>query len=424
MRIAYFTNTYARASDTFIRNEVVELRARGHVVHTFAVRKPNEAGTPSPDVAAERSGTCYILSVAKATLALTIVRTALLRPAAVARGLILAMRVSPDGVHARVMHLFYFLEAVYLAARLRELDLQLLHNHIAENSATVAMLAAEMSGVPFSMTVHGPGIFFHPQKWALREKIARAAFTACISEFCRSQCMLHSQRADWPKLQVVRCGVGREFEHVYSGDPPQAPRLVFVGRLCDEKGLPLLLEAVARNVSSGKACELLIAGDGPLREFVERFIAERDLSSSIRLLGWQGSNEIAALIVGARALVLPSFAEGLPVVIMEALALGRPVVTTAIAGIPELVEAGRNGWLVPPGSVDALADAIGEATAAPVERLRAMGDEGRHAVRERHSLTAEIAKLEALLVDVIQRHKAAATATVGSVVLASNMDRH
>ena len=396
MRIGYVTSHYARASDTFIRNEVVELRARGHTVDTFSMRRPEEPGPPSPAVAAEQAGTCYILSVPKGTLLAAIVRTAASRPGPVWRALKTAMRVSPTGIRPRAMHLAYFLEGVFLASRLLERRIQILHNHIAENSATVAMLASEVSGVPFSMTVHGPGIFWHPDRWALSEKIARAVFTACISEFCRSQCMVHSRLADWPKLKVIRCGVGREFERIVASTPPEAPRLLFVGRLCQEKGLPLLMEAMRRFVAAGGRCELAVIGDGPLMPYVRSFVEANGLRDAVRLLGWRGSVEVADELSRSRALVLPSLAEGLPVVIMEALAAGRPVITTAIAGIPELVRA-DNGWVVAPGSVDELVDAIAAATGAAIETVRAMGSNGAARVRERHSLDAEVDKLESQL---------------------------
>ena len=397
MRIAYLTNQYARASDTFIRNEVVELRARGHVVETFSIRRPPDDAVIDADVAAERATTCYILSIGRLSFATTVLKAIGVHPGRAVRGFLTAMRLSQPGLRARAMHFFYFLEAVYLATRLRALRIDILHNHIAENSATVALLASELSDVPFSMTVHGPGIFFHPAEWALGTKIARAAFTACITDFCKSQCMLHSRLADWPKLSVVRCGVGRLFEAAVPVPPPAAPRLLFVGRLCEEKGLPLLIDAVARRVRAGGRIELAIVGDGPLRGYVQAFVEQHRLSAAITLLGWRGSADIVDELQRSRALVLPSFAEGLPVVIMEALALGRPVIATAIAGIPELVRDGENGWSIPAGSVEALEAAIGNVVDAPVETLRTMGLRGARRVGELHSLAAEVTKLEALL---------------------------
>ena len=411
MRIAYLTGEYARASDTFIRNEVIELRVRGHHVETYSVRHPRDAASPSADVAAERATTCYILSTGKVALALTILGLAVSRPGFFVAGFVKAMRLSPDGVRSRLMHCAYWLEAAFLASRLLRTNIDILHNHIAENSATVALLASRMSGIPFSMTVHGPGIFFQPRHWALKEKIAEAAFTACITNFCKSQCMLHSAMADWPRLKVIRCGVGRAFESATTTPPPDAPRLLFVGRLCAEKGLPLLLQAVVRFIENGGRCSLAIVGDGPLRQYVETFTAAHGLSEVVELLGWRDSAEIVEQLLRSRTLVLPSFAEGLPVVIMEAMALGRPVIATAVAGIPELVEHERNGWLIAAGSVEELTLAIAASLRTTTAEVQEMGRRGADAVRERHTLTIEVAKLEASLAAAVHRYTNVASAS-------------
>ena len=396
MRIAYLTSIYARASDTFIRNEVLELRRRGHEVHTFSIRREAGDAAVSADVKSEQASTDYILENGLPRLLGVALTTLLQSPGRVLEVLKLARRTRAAGLRPALLHVLYLIEACYLARRLREQKIEILHNHIAENSATVAMYASMLSGIPYSMTVHGPGIFFHPVAWALGEKVQRSAFTATITHFCKSQCMLFSEVEAWPRLNVVRCGVGPAFEDAPALPIPEVPRLVFVGRLCAEKGVPLLIEAVTRHVNAGKPCELVLVGDGPLRPFIEKAMAGGPLANVIRILGWKSSAEVRAEIVRSRALVLPSFAEGLPVVVMEALALSRPVISTRIAGIPELVEDGVNGWVVAPGSVDALVTAIDEVTSASVEQLQAMGQHGARAVRQKHHLGTEVGKLEQL----------------------------
>jgi glycosyltransferase involved in cell wall biosynthesis len=404
MRIAYLTSIYARASDTFIRSEVLELRERGHAVATFSIRRATEDANVSDEVRSEQAGTDYILSHPAWALLGAFSGQLLSRPAATARAAALAWRTRPPGAKALLLQAVYLIEAAYLAQQLIARRIEILHNHIAENSATVAMLASAISGVPFSMTVHGPGIFYHPLRWALPEKIARAAFTACISHFCRSQCMVFADPVHWPRLQIVRCAVGRSFMDVPIAPIPAAPRLVCVGRLCAEKGMLVLVQAVAQFVAAGGRCELVLVGDGPLRGAIEALIAEHHLEDAVRILGWKDSDAVRAEIERSRALVLPSFAEGLPVVIMEALALGRPVLTTQIAGIPELVVHGDNGWLVAPGSVDELVAAIGELVAAPVDALQAMGRHGAARVAAQHGLKSEVSKLEGLLQDGIREN--------------------
>ncbi len=179
-----------------------------------------------------------------------------------------------------------------------------------------------------------------------------------MSSFGRSQLYRWTDVNEWPKVHVVRCGLDDEFLQTPSIAPPTAPRLVAVARLHEQKGIPLLVEAAARLHRAGEPLELDIIGDGPLRSVLAAQIAARGLASSVRLLGWQSSDAIRAAILSARALVLPSFAEGLPVVLMEALALGRPVIATQVAGVAELVRPTENGWLIPAGDVDALTTAM------------------------------------------------------------------
>lgn len=397
MNIAYITSIYARASDTFIRNEVVALRQRGHTVHTYSIRKAEEDQHVSDEVRREQASTDYILSHGAAPLLGAFFAAMVGMPAALLRTARLAWSIRVPGVRGSILALVYLIEAAYLARSLKQRGVQLLHNHIAENSATVAMLASALSGIPFSMTVHGPGIFYDPRKWSLATKIKRSAFTVCITSFCKSQCMVFADQQDFDKLHVVRCSVTREFTGVAPLPIPEAPRLVCVGRLCPEKGMLLLVQAVARHIAAGGRCQLRFIGDGPSRKPIEQLIATHGLQDAVQLLGWQSSDVVRREIEASRALVLPSFAEGLPIVIMEALALGRPVVTSRIAGIPELVHDGVNGWLVAAGSVDELVAALGAvSTAAPTE-LAAMGQRGAEAVRTLHNLDTEIDKLERLM---------------------------
>jgi len=396
MRIAYITSIYARASDTFIRNEVIALRRRGHDVFTYSIRRADEDHNVSQEVRDEQATTDFILSHGGAALLTAFLSLALSQPGRMLAALKLAWATRSPGMKALLWQFIYVVEASYVARRLRAQGVEILHNHIAENSASVAMLASCLSGIPYSMTVHGPGIFYSPVKWALPEKIRRSAFTVCITHFCKSQCMVFADQADFDKLKVVRCSVGADFSNVAALPIPDAPKLVCVGRLCPEKGMLLLVEAVARHIAQGGRCELSFIGDGPSRPLIEKMIAQHGLAGSVRLLGWKGSADVRKEIEASRALILPSFAEGLPIVIMESMALGRPVITSRIAGIPELVEHGRNGWLAAAGSIDELAAAIGEATAAPASQMQAMGQAGVADVRRLHDLDTEIDKLEQL----------------------------
>lgn len=397
MVLGYVTNQYGRASDTFIRQEVRQLRKLGHTVVTFSARRPEPEQALNEEVRNEQARTDYILEAGALKLGLALLACTVCHPLRVARSLALAWRTCPPGVKTALWQLFYLVEAMYLACRIESLGIQHVHNHIAMNSASVCMLAALLSDVTWSMTVHGPHDLIEPMRWALSEKLQSSAFSVFIAEFGRSQAMSMVSPRVWRKLHVVRCGLDETFLGPALTSIPQAPRLVFVGRLSPEKGVLLLIEAVAKLIRSGVRVELMLIGDGPSRPDIEQAVTRHGLTDVVKLLGWCGSEQVREEILGSRALVLPSFAEGLPIVLMEALALHRPVVSTYVAGIPELVQPGINGFLVPPGSVDALAEAMRAVVDASTEQLAEMGRRGAARVAEQHNAAANIRQLEALL---------------------------
>jgi glycosyltransferase involved in cell wall biosynthesis len=259
------------------------------------------------------------------------------------------------------------------------------------------MFASALGGVPFSMTIHGPSEFDKPEALGLGEKIGRAAFVATVCEYGRSQLFRWSDYHDWAKVHVVRSGVERKFLEVGPVPIPETRRLISIGRLVEAKGQLLLVEAVARLAAEGLRFELVLVGDGPMRGPIERLINAQGLGDHVRLAGWLTSAQVRDEIIASCALVMASFAEGLPMVLMETLALGRPVVGTYVAGIPELVQPGSCGWLVPPGSVDALTDAIREVLLAPVAQLERMGRAGAALVAERHDPALVAAEMAALI---------------------------
>lgn len=241
---------------------------------------------------------------------------------------------------------------------LKSFGAQHVHAHFGTNSAEVAMLAHALGGPPYSFTAHGPDEFDKPEFFGIGEKVRRAAFVVAVSSYGRSQLFRWVEHAHWPKIKVVHCGLESAFYSVKSTPQTAAPRFVCVGRLCEQKGQLLLIEAVHRLARKGIEFELVLAGDGEMRAQVEELIAQYGLTRKIQITGWISSDQVRQEILAARGLVLPSFAEGLPVVIMEAMALRRPVLTTYVGGIPELVRPGENGWLFPAGSIDELTAAI------------------------------------------------------------------
>jgi glycosyltransferase involved in cell wall biosynthesis len=259
------------------------------------------------------------------------------------------------------------------------------------------MLCRVLGGPPYSFTVHGPEEFDKVKAIALTEKIRHAQAVIAISDFGKSQLYRWCPVAEWPKIHVVHCGVDREFLDQPLTAIPETCQLVCVGRLCADKGQLLLVEAVKQLVAEGLEFKLVLVGDGELRKEIETLIARYNLQDSIQITGWASSTEVRKHILASRALVLPSFAEGLPVVLMEALALGRPVVSTYIAGIPELVQPGICGWLVPSGSIEALITALRAVLQQPVQTLEQMGKVGAERVVQQHDVMVEARKLSNVL---------------------------
>jgi glycosyltransferase involved in cell wall biosynthesis len=269
------------------------------------------------------------------------------------------------------------------------------HAHFGTNACTVAALLRALGGPPYSFVVHGPEEFERPL--GLERKRAGAAFVVAASEHCRRELAGATRGASATPIHVVHCGVGSGFLAAPASEAPAAARLVCVGRLVARKGQALLLDALAKLRSEGIACTLVFVGDGPLRGALEARCAELGLREAVRFHGWASEDEVLRDIVAARALVLPSFAEGLPVVLMEALALGRPVVCTDIAGHAELVENGVSGWLIPAGSLDALCVALREVLRLSPVELSRRGAAGRARVASGFDAQREAARLATLL---------------------------
>jgi glycosyltransferase involved in cell wall biosynthesis len=257
----------------------------------------------------------------------------------------------------------------------------------------VALLCRLLGGPPYSFTVHGPEEFDKAPLLALERKIAQAKFVVAISDFGRSQLLRLLPAGEWKKIEVVRCGLDADLLNTATQPIPDLPRLVCIGRLSEQKGHGVLLEAAAIVAKDGIAFELVLVGGGELREPLEKRARELGVDGRIRITGYVSQERVVEELRAARALVLPSLGEGLPVVIMEAYAVGRPVLSTYIAGIPELVEAGVSGWLVPAGAVDALATAMESALASPLPRLEAMAVRGRDKVRQQHDVAASAKRL-------------------------------
>jgi glycosyltransferase involved in cell wall biosynthesis len=406
MKIAYFINQYPKVSHSFIRREILALERQGFNVGRFALRGW-DSELVDPDDLVELERTRFVLKDGLLPLLLRFAGNAVRQPLATARGLAMAFSLANGGDRTLLHHLVSLAEASVLAGWLRADGVQHVHAHFGTNSAEVVMLARALGGPAYSFTVHGPDEWDMPEQLKLRDKVRDAKFVVGISSFTRAQLCRWVRAEDQGKIHIVHCGLEASFHHGAAVPAPDNRTLVCIGRLSRQKAQYLLIDAIAKLKQRGSRVDVVLGGDGEMRPEIEAKIAAQGLQDQVRLTGWISSDDVRRELLAARAMVLPSFAEGLPVVLMEALAVRRPVLTTYIAGIPELVRDGQEGWLVPAGSPDELADAIDACLAMPIDTLRAMGDRGHARVIERHSVDTEALKLAALIrgVDPVLIHR-------------------
>lgn len=395
MQVAYLINHYPAVSHTFIRREIHALEEQGTSVLRLALRGW-DTDLVDPDDIAELAKTRHTLKDGIAALLLGMGMFALRNPAAYWRGLKLALSIAKNGARSWPYHLVYLAHACRILGWMQAENVTHLHAHFGNNSAEIAALARVMGGPKFSYTAHGSEVFDNPLGHALpiKARLAQTVVTSCA--YIGAQMKYHIPTQYWSKVQTVHCGLGADS---FTDDPapfPETPVFLSVGRLSPEKGHLVLLEAFAKVHAAHPNAQLVIAGDGPMRDQTDAKIAELGLQDVVRITGWITGAEVRAELRKVRALVHPSFTEGLPVVLMEAMGQHRPVISTYIAGIPELVRDGQTGWLVPAGQVDDLADALLACAALKAPALKTMGAAGFARVSARHDVQTEAAKLQAI----------------------------
>jgi len=399
MKIAYLVNQYPKTSHSFIRREILAIEALGVPVSRFSIRSINSEVVDAADQQ-EAEKTRYILGVGAKGLLANLVRVALTRPRQFWQATLFTWKIGFRSERGLLLNYAYLAEACVLLHWFAESGITHVHTHFGTNSATVSMLCRLLGGPSYSVTVHGPEEFDKPTAIALTEKIRHAAFIVAVCSFGKSQLFRWCDYKQWAKMQIVHCGVDQMFlAHPYVPIPTE-PRFVCVGRLSEQKGHLMLIEAASQLAAEGRSFKLILVGDGPLRSQIETLITQLKLENHVEITGWATNAQVQQQILAAQVLVAPSFAEGLPVVIMEALALCRPVISTYIAGIPELVQPGKSGWLVPAGAVTDLAEAMRTVLRTPIEQLEEMGKTGAALVAQNHNADVEAARL----VELFQTH--------------------
>jgi colanic acid/amylovoran biosynthesis glycosyltransferase len=397
LRIAYLVNQYPLISHTFIRREILAVERQGVEVLRIALR--GWAGDVYSEDKNEQTRTRYILKGGPLPLLLAAASTFFSVPRLFLSALRLTIRMAKRSDRGLFYHWAYLAEACLILPWLTDAKISHVHAHFGTNSAEVAMFVHQLGGPTYSFTAHGSETVDGAQFVGLGEKIRRARFVVAVCSFGRAQLFRTVEFRHWKKIHVVHCGLEAAFYQVAPVPMPKSPRLVCVGRLCEQKGQLLLVEAARRLDAKGHSFEIVLAGDGEMRPAIEQLISENGLESKVFITGWISSEEVRENILAARGLVLPSFSEGLPVVLMEAMSLRRPVLTTYVGGIPELVKSGVSGWLFPAGSIDALTETIEVFLSKSSAELQNMGDAAYERVLERHRVDIEAARLIELFRD-------------------------
>jgi colanic acid/amylovoran biosynthesis glycosyltransferase len=391
MHVAYLASRYPDVSHTFIQREILALRRLGIEISTFSVRRARPDQVLSR-LDREEAGRTYAILPPRLGDHLRAHGRALAgHPRAYLSCLLRSLRRAPAGARALLWRCFYFAEAVVLWDQCRRRGIDHVHAHFANVGSDIAQLASELSGgsLGWSFTMHGSTEFYDVREHRLADKVRSARFVVCVSDFTRSQLMMWVGDEHWDKLRVVRCAVDTSAFTPASRDGRGGPlRILCVSRLVLGKGLTLLFEA-----AQGIGAEIVLVGEGPERGRLERRAAE--LGVEVTFAGAVGQDEIRGHYADADVFCLPSFAEGVPVVLMEAMASGLPVVATRITGIPELVEDGVSGLLVRPARADELASALGALGSDP-KRRAAMGAAAREAVLARYDLRRNAPRLAVL----------------------------
>lgn len=353
-RMAYLVSRYPAVSHTFILREIQRLRALGHTIFTASVNPPDRSlDAMEPYERQEAKDTFFVKAQgalgALASLLYWIVRS----PLAFWQTLRLGLQLGKNG--SRLYGLAYTAEAALVGRWMRQRDLRFLHVHFGSVGATVGVLVKKLMGCHLSYTIHGPDEFDDVFGQHLPLKMQTADSVICISQFAKGQLMRISHPDHWPKLQVCRLGVDPAQFNYAPRTADKAPiKLLCVGRLSSAKAQMLLVQACARLRDETLDFLLTLVGDGPDRGRIEQTVAQLKLGAHVTLTGSLNQEAVRSHFARADIFVLPSLAEGIPVVLMEAMSSGVPCISTPVNGIPELIEHERTGLLAMPGDVESL----------------------------------------------------------------------
>lgn len=408
IRIAYLVSRYPGISHTFILREVKQLRAMGFDIRVASINSPDRpADEMTREEHAEIAATFYVKRAGARAVAKAHLSVLARRPVAYLKGLVFAFRLGGAGLGRSVFAIFYFIEAVMIGRWMESERLHHLHVHFATAASTVGLIASRIFPIGFSFTVHGPDEFYDVTNYRLADKIAGASFVICIGYFARSQMMKLAPVCHWSKFEIAPLGVDTEvFAPHQIRCPAERFEILSVGRLVPAKGQHVLIAAVDLLIKKGCKIRLRMVGSGPDRESLEREVATRGLRKNVIFEGAVNQDHIRELYCEANAFILASFAEGIPVVLMEAMAMEIACISTSIAGIPELIRSGVDGLLVAPSDERALAAAIADLIDDLAMRSR-LGAAGRNRVIEKYNLNSKVACLARIFTNHLAIHEGA-----------------
>lgn len=395
MKITYFTNKYPSVSHTFIRREVLALEKSGCTIQRLSLRKDHTVVDPADHH--ELTITTSLLEQPRLRIIRMILAQLVLHPINATKTLGFTLSMAMRAHIGLTKAVAYFFEAILLKHYSTVHGSKLIRVHFGTNGAVVARICNKLGGPPYSIAFHGPDEFDKPFTWEIGGIVADSLFITAITHYCSAQLKRWCKPEDWDKIHIIHCSVNPTFLRCPELPCDSPRRLCSIGRFSAQKGLPILIRAFAQAVREGADIHLDLVGDGELRPQIEQTIQQHGLQDRVVLHGALSEQDVADVISNSCGLVMASFAEGLPVVIMEAMGLGRPVIATRITGIPELVEDHINGWLVPADDEFSLVRAIHQLTNTPQEKLKQMGLRAHSAVKEKHNINFESSKLRTIL---------------------------
>jgi len=402
--LAYLVSRYPAVSHTFILREVQHLRRLGHSIQTASINAPDRPlQTMESYERQEAQLTFYVKQQGWLGALLAVLYWFFKAPLRLAGMLRKSLRMGKSGNW--LYGLAYAAEAAIVARWMQRKELRQLHVHFGNEGATVGVLVKHLNACQLTCTIHGPDEFDNVQGQNLPLKMQEANHVVCISQFAKGQLMRLSRPDDWFKLRVCRLGVDpANFKYAVRAADCTTVQLLCVGRLSPAKGQILLVEACAILRREGHDFFLTLVGDGPDRQRIEQSVARYALADRIHLTGALNQTAVRAHFAHADIFVLPSLAEGIPVVLMEAMSSGLPCVSTPVNGIPELIEHNHTGLMAIPGDVDSLAAQLRRLIEQPSLR-RALAEAANAKVRADFDLQRNVAHLSSLFSEFAS-HKA------------------